>query len=180
MKSISFTIAKTGIPTAIKRPKASIEGGYRFPLDARIINNTFYSPVGDLIRIDGRSNNIEVRDNVLWSETGTDIVVANDSQPAFFSDYNFKAKTWAGLNKDRSREANAKNRTEYQDTEGSGFLKRGAVRYQVLVPSYTVMFAFFLVLTVGWLFVAERRHGTLVRLRAAPLSRGQILLGKLM
>jgi ABC-type multidrug transport system permease subunit len=41
------------------------------------------------------------------------------------------------------------------------------------------MFAFFLVLTVGWLFVAERRQGTLVRLRAAPLTRGQILLGKL-
>jgi len=41
-----------------------------------------------------------------------------------------------------------------------------------------VMFAFFLVLTVGWLFVAERRQGTLKRLRAAPLSRTQILLGK--
>ena len=49
-------------------------------------------------------------------------------------------------------------------------LNRGTVRYQVLVPSYTVTFAFFLVLTVGWLFVAERRHGTLVRLRAAPLA----------
>ena len=58
-------------------------------------------------------------------------------------------------------------------------LKRGTIRYQVLVPSYTVTFAFFLVLTVGWLFVAERRHGTLVRLRAAPLARWQILLGKL-
>ena len=54
------------------------------------------------------------------------------------------------------------------------------MRYQVLVPSYTVMFAFFLVLTVGWLFVAERKHGTLARLRAAPLTRGQILLGKLL
>ena len=42
------------------------------------------------------------------------------------------------------------------------------------------MFAFFLVLTVGWLFVAERTHGTLVRLRAAPLSRGHVLLGKLL
>src|SRR5947199_8626291 len=41
------------------------------------------------------------------------------------------------------------------------------------------MFAFFLVRTVGWLFVAERRQGTMLRLRAAPLSRGQILLGKL-
>ena len=48
------------------------------------------------------------------------------------------------------------------------------------MPSYTVMFAFFLVLSVGWLFVAERKHGTLVRLRAAPLTRGQILLGKLL
>jgi len=58
-------------------------------------------------------------------------------------------------------------------------LNRGDFRYQLLVPSYTVMFAFFLVLTVGWLFVAERRQGTLKRLRAAPLSRSQILLGKM-
>jgi ABC-2 type transport system permease protein len=48
-----------------------------------------------------------------------------------------------------------------------------------LVPSYTVMFAFFLVLNVGWVFVSERRQGTLKRLRAAPVTRGQILLGKL-
>lgn len=41
------------------------------------------------------------------------------------------------------------------------------------------MFAFFLVLSVGWLFVAERKHGTLVRLRAAPLTP-QILMGKLL
>src|SRR5207248_4750346 len=66
------------------------------------------------------------------------------------------------------------------DVQGSGLLRRGAVRYQLLVPSYTVMFAFFLVLTVGWLFVGERRQGTLKRLRAAPITRGQILLGKLL
>jgi len=54
------------------------------------------------------------------------------------------------------------------------------MRYQIIVPSYTVMFAYFLVLTVGWLFVAERRQGTLKRLRAAPLSRSQILMGKLL
>jgi ABC-type multidrug transport system permease subunit len=42
------------------------------------------------------------------------------------------------------------------------------------------MFAFFLVLTVSWLFVAERRQGTLKRLRAAPLSKAQIMLGKLL
>lgn len=97
-----------------------------------------------------------------------------------FSNYNFTAKTWAGLTRTADRQGNAANRTTYADPDGSGVLKRGAVRYQILVPSYTVMFAFFLVLTVGWLFVAERKHGTLARLRAAPLSRGQILLGKLL
>ncbi len=57
--------------------------------------------------------------------------------------------------------------------------ERQAQKFQLLVPGYTVMFAFFLVLTVGWLFVSERRQGTLQRLRAAPLTRGQILLGKI-
>ena len=32
------------------------------------------------------------------------------------------------------------------------------------------MFSFFLVLTIGWLFVAERRQGTLKRLCAAPIT----------
>ena len=70
--------------------------------------------------------------------------------------------------------------TEHIDADGSGLLHRGAYRYQLLVPAYTVMFAFFLVLNIGWLFVAERRQGTLKRLRAAPLTRSQILLGKLL
>jgi ABC-type multidrug transport system permease subunit len=97
-----------------------------------------------------------------------------------FSNYDFTAKTWASLTKTSEREGQTKNRTVYSDADGTGFLKRGAVRYQILVPSYTVMFAFFLVLTTGWLFVAERKHGTLARLRVAPLTRGQILLGKLL
>jgi ABC-2 type transport system permease protein len=79
-----------------------------------------------------------------------------------------------------SRTPTTDNVVEYRDTSGSGMLNRGALRYQILVPSYTVMFSFFLVLSVGWLFVAERKHGTLVRLRAAPLTRAQILLGKLL
>src|SRR5262249_4888420 len=78
-------------------------------------------------------------------------------------------KTWAALTKSLA-----------QVRTGGGETTKKDVRYQVLVPSYTVMFAFFLVLTVGWLFVSERRQGTLKRLRAAPLSRGQILLGKLL
>ncbi len=96
-----------------------------------------------------------------------------------FSNYNFTAKTWAGLTKNEDPPASTGNRTSYAG-EPEGLLKRGALRYQILVPSYTWwMFAFFLVLTVGWLFVAERRQGTpLCVWQAAPLTRGQLLLGK--
>ncbi|MFO0938699.1 MAG: ABC transporter permease [Gemmataceae bacterium] len=99
---------------------------------------------------------------------------------AFFSSYQFTAKTWAALTKSEAPPAKDENRSVYESTDnGALSLKRGTIRYQVLVPSYTVTFAFFLVLTVGWLFVAERKHGTMVRLRAAPISRWQVLLGKL-
>ena len=99
---------------------------------------------------------------------------------AFFSNYQFTAKTWAGLTNSQPPPRRSENRSAYEAADDSPFsLSRGAVRYQTLVPSYTVTFAFFLVLTVGWLFVAERRHGTMIRLRAAPLSRWEILLGKL-
>jgi ABC-type transport system involved in multi-copper enzyme maturation permease subunit len=95
--------------------------------------------------------------------------------------YNLTGKTWAALT--RAEPAAPGGGTEarhYTDEGGTGLLNRGALRYQILVPSYTVMFAFFLVLTVGWLFVSERRQGTLKRLRAAPVSRAQIVLGKLL
>jgi linearmycin/streptolysin S transport system permease protein len=95
-----------------------------------------------------------------------------------FSKYNLTAKTWASLTKADPRTGEGAAPTAYEDVDGTGPLKRGALRYQILVPSYTVMFAFFLVLTVGWLFVSERRQGTLKRLSAAPLTRTQILLGK--
>lgn len=99
---------------------------------------------------------------------------------AFFSNYNFRGKTWADLTKSTKPEHKEENATTFEVPDpGPLGISRGTIRYQTLVPSYTVTFAFFLVLTVGWLFVAERRHGTLVRLRAAPLARWQILLGKL-
>ena len=98
----------------------------------------------------------------------------------FFSQYQFRAKTWAGLTRSEPPAARAGNRSEFAPPPTGLGVNRGAVRYQTLVPAYTVTFAFFLVLTVGWLFVAERRHGTLVRLRAAPLTRGQILVGKVL
>jgi ABC-2 type transport system permease protein len=97
----------------------------------------------------------------------------------FFPKYNLTGKTWAALTKSEPKAGSSAGVTTYRD-DGGGFLGRGAVRYQILVPSYTVMFAFFLVLSVGWLFVSERRQGTLKRLRAAPLSRAEILMGKLL
>jgi ABC-type multidrug transport system permease subunit len=95
-----------------------------------------------------------------------------------FPKYNLTGKTWAALTKSQPKSGAGAEVAVYKE-EGFGLPKRGAIRYQILVPSYTVMFAFFLVLTVGWLFVSERRQGTLKRLRAAPLTRGEILLGKL-
>src|SRR5262249_7274785 len=97
-----------------------------------------------------------------------------------FKNYNLTGRTWAALTRSLAREEGGADVSDYVNQDGNGLLRRGAQRYQVLVPAYTVMFAFFLVLTVGWVFVAERRQGTLKRLRAAPLTRGQILLGKLL
>jgi ABC-type Na+ efflux pump permease subunit len=97
-----------------------------------------------------------------------------------FSKYDLTGKTWASLTRSQAQASGAGEEMAYVNEGGFGMLRRGAVLYQTLVPSYTVMFAFFLVLVVSWLFVAERRQGTLKRLRAAPLSKAQILLGKLM
>ncbi len=90
-----------------------------------------------------------------------------------FPNYDLTAKDWSKLTKSTPHGGD-------QSLPTVGLFNQGDVRYQLLVPSYTVMFAFFLVLTVGWLFVAERRQGTLKRLSVAPLTRGQIVLGKLL
>jgi len=50
--------------------------------------------------------------------------------------------------------------------------------YQVLVPAYTVMFMFFLINIMARSFIAEREHGTLCRLRAAPVGHGALLVAK--
>lgn len=96
-----------------------------------------------------------------------------------FPKYNLTAKTWASLTKEAELEGRGPEAIGFRE-DGAGFLRRGAMRYQLLVPSYLVMFAFFMVLTVGWMFVAERRQGTLRRLRLAPLSSFDILVGKLL
>jgi ABC-type Na+ efflux pump permease subunit len=103
-----------------------------------------------------------------------------DSLAQQFKNYNLTGKTWASLTKSKAEEREGAEVSTYKNQDGTGLLNRGAQRYQVLVPSYTVMFAFFLVMNVGWVFVAERRQGTLKRLRAAPITRAQVLLGKLL
>jgi len=50
--------------------------------------------------------------------------------------------------------------------------------YQTIVPGYTVMFAFFLVNIMARSFITERELGTLSRLRIAPISAVDVLLGK--
>ncbi len=108
--------------------------------------------------------------------------LANSLQNAIqnlFPKYNLTANTWAALTRSVDADREGAEAVRFRE-EGKGWLKRGAHRYQLLVPSYLVMFAFFLVLTVGWLFVAERRQGTMKRLCAAPLTKLEIVLGKLL
>lgn len=50
--------------------------------------------------------------------------------------------------------------------------------YNELVPSYTVMFVFFLVNIMARSFLAEREMGTLRRLRIAPIPGWTVLVGK--
>ena len=56
--------------------------------DVSIVNNTFFSPTGDLIRIEGGSSQVEVLNDILWAEAGFDLYIADDSQSGFYSDYN--------------------------------------------------------------------------------------------
>ena len=50
--------------------------------------------------------------------------------------------------------------------------------YQFFIPSYTVLFVFFLVNIMGRSFLGERDSGTLRRLRIAPIAPVAILMGK--
>ena len=50
--------------------------------------------------------------------------------------------------------------------------------YLEIVPSYTVMFVFFLVTIMGRSFIQERELGTLRRLSLAPVTSLQVVIGK--
>lgn len=55
---------------------------------------------------------------------------------------------------------------------------RADVVYQYLVPSYTVMFVFFIVNFMARSLVSERDTGTLARLLISPLTRSGLMFGK--
>jgi ABC-2 type transport system permease protein len=55
---------------------------------------------------------------------------------------------------------------------------RDTIVYQILVPSYTVMFVFFIVNFMARSFITEAAMGTLNRLRIAPVTRTGLMLGK--
>lgn len=52
--------------------------------------------------------------------------------------------------------------------------------YRFVVPSYTVLFVFFLVNFMGRSIILEREQGTLRRLQIAPISPAAVILGKML
>src|SRR4029079_9624172 len=53
----------------------------------QLVNNTAYQLTGDAVDIDGIAG-VLVRDNILWTQAGYDLSVANDSHQGFVSDLN--------------------------------------------------------------------------------------------
>jgi autotransporter-associated beta strand protein/parallel beta-helix repeat protein len=61
-----------------------------------IINNTLYQPLGDAIRISSSLQNLQLRNNILWTQAGYDLNISNDSQTGFTSDYDSLYTTGSG------------------------------------------------------------------------------------
>ncbi len=58
--------------------------------------NRVFQETGDAIRIEGHSENVDVRSNILWVDSGFAISVADDSQIDFTSDFNLLHTTGTG------------------------------------------------------------------------------------
>ncbi|MFN7333087.1 MAG: right-handed parallel beta-helix repeat-containing protein, partial [bacterium] len=56
--------------------------------NVRVVANTMYTPQGDHVRVSNASREVELLNNIFWTEDGYNIFVANDSTVGFFSDYN--------------------------------------------------------------------------------------------
>jgi len=92
-----------------------------------------------------------------------------------------KKNRFAGRQIERALE---RHREEYgsqvvsKDTGPRGVQSDMNYVYQILVPAYTVMFAFFLINIMANSFITERNLGTLKRLQASPILPVELLLGK--
>lgn len=100
-------------------------------------------------------------------------IVAKAAIRGLFPEYEFSAKTWVGLNR-QDKSTPGQTRLHQQITEKT----TPSTRYQLLVPGFSVMFAYFVVLIGGWQFLAERRLGTSNRLALSALTPTTYLLGK--
>lgn len=76
-----------------------------------------------------------------------------------------------------SHDESAKAGQAPQTSESAEAVRQDAV-YRTLVPAYTVFFAFFLINIMARSFISERELGTLRRLQLAPISPGELLIGK--
>ena len=56
--------------------------------DVRVFANTIVGTTGTNIRLLGPASQVEVRNNILWTDSGTNLSVDNNSTSGFFSDYN--------------------------------------------------------------------------------------------
>jgi nitrous oxidase accessory protein NosD len=56
--------------------------------DVRVFANTMVGTAGTNVRLRGSSSQVEVRNNILWTDSGTNLFVDNNSTSGFFSDYN--------------------------------------------------------------------------------------------
>ena len=70
-------------------------GRGRAAAGTQIVNNTIYEPQGDGIDLEQNSE-VQLRNNIIWIQSGFDISVASDSQVGFASDYNILYTSGSG------------------------------------------------------------------------------------
>src|SRR5262249_53394795 len=76
------------------------------------------------------------------------------------------------------REARSREVDELPATGPVATKSHADVIYEYLVPSYTVMFVFFIVQLMARSLIGERDSGTLARLQGVPVTRTSLMLGK--
>jgi len=67
-----------------------------------VINNSFYAPTGDAISLQGSTQNVELRNNIVQVDDGYGVNVAANSQGGFTSDYNLFYTSGTGALSDLS------------------------------------------------------------------------------